>query len=292
MFETTKEFKITTLIENDSDDNDILLCEHGLSLYIEADGKRILFDTGKSGDFIKNAPMLNVDLSNIDYVILSHGHYDHSGGFVELVNKYDGKFNLIMGEKFFNKKYKLTEEKTYRYNGNSFDEKFLHEKDISTKYISEDIIHITENIIIFSNFERKNNFEVLNSNFVVKNEEGYVLDEFSDEIVLGIKIEKGLLVILGCSHIGVMNILETIAERIGMPVYGIIGGTHLIQAEETRLDNTFKFIKEKDIKIIGVSHCTGEIAVRELERRFGERFFRNNTGKEIEFCDSDTCRLK
>lgn len=93
--------RITTIIENNPA-NDALLCnEHGLSLYIETDGFNILFDTGQSGNFIENAEKLNVNLNTVDYVVLSHGHYDHTGGFTKLVKKVGSSFKLIVGDKFF-----------------------------------------------------------------------------------------------------------------------------------------------------------------------------------------------
>lgn len=273
--------KITTLIENSKGDNKELINEHGFSLYIEADEVKILFDTGKSGDFIKNAEKLNIDLSKLDYVILSHGHYDHSGGFMKLVDKVGASFKLIVGEKFFNPKYKLTEKAGYKYNGNPFKEKFIYDNNISTKYINEDVFYINKDIMVFSNFERKNNFEKLNENFFVKQGIEYNVDNFSDEIVLAINLHGLLFIILGCSHVGVVNILDTIIKRTGMPIYGIVGGTHLIEADELRLNSTIDFLKEKKVAILGVSHCTGENAVREIKREFKERFLDNSTGNII-----------
>ena len=274
--------RITTLIENNSDKNNILCSEHGLSLYIEANGKKILFDTGQSGDFIKNAEKLKIDLNNLDYVILSHGHYDHSGGFRKLVEDTSKSFKLLVGNGFFNKKYKLIEGESYKFNGNSFDEEFASQNNIFIKYINEDLFNITEDIIIFSNFERKNDFEILNRKFYIKKNDKYVIDDFSDEIVLGVKHEKGLVVILGCSHVGLVNILETIIQRTGMPIYAIVGGSHLIEADEMRLNNTINYLKEKNINIFRLSHCTGDSAVEELESQFGSKFIYNNTGNVIE----------
>lgn len=274
--------KITTLIENNSDENNILLSEHGLSLYIEIDEIKILFDTGQSGDFIKNAEKLKIDLNNLDYVILSHGHYDHSGGFRKLVENTKNSFKLIVGNGFFNEKYKLLGRNKYKFNGNSFDEEFINENNISTKYINKDSFEITEDVILFSNFERNNEFEILNKKFYIKQNDKYMIDDFCDEIALAIKTEKGLVVILGCSHVGVVNILKTIIKRTGMIIYGIVGGSHLIEADELRLNNTINFLKEKDIQVLRLSHCTGENAIRELKYEFGNKFVYNNTGNVIE----------
>jgi len=274
--------KITTLIENKADENNVLINEHGLSLYIEIDEMKILFDTGQSGDFIKNAEKLKINLDKLEYVILSHGHYDHSGGFRKLVDNTNKSFKLIVGSGFFNKKYKLVEE-SYKSNGNNFDEVFIVENNISIKYINQDSLNITEDVIIFSNFEKNTEFEVLNKNFYKKQNEEYISDDFADEIVLVLKHKKGLIIILGCSHVGVTNILKTIITRTGMPIYCIIGGSHLIEADELRLKGTIEFLKENNISMLRLSHCTGENAIKELENEFGNKFVYNNTGNSIFF---------
>lgn len=274
--------KITTLIENDSDEKNILCNEHGLSLYIEINEKKILFDTGQSGEFIINAEKLKIDLNDLDYVVLSHGHYDHSGGFSKLLENTNKSFKVIAGNGFFNKKYKSIEE-GYKFNGNFFDEEFISQNNISLKCINQDIFYVTEDVMIFSNFERKNDFEILNKKFYIKENDEYVIDDFSDEIALGIKHEKGLVIIVGCSHVGIVNILETITQRAGMPIYAIVGGSHLIEADEPRLNNTINYLKEKNINILRLSHCTGDRAVEKLESEFGNKFVYNNTGNILEF---------
>lgn len=274
--------KITTLIENNPDKNNKLYNEHGLSLYIEVKDKKILFDTGQSGDFIKNAKKLNLDLSDVGFVVLSHGHYDHSGGFRKVVESINKSIKLIVGNGFFNEKYKLIEKEKYKFNGNSFDEKFIEENNISLQYINLDIFNLTEDVMLFSNFERNNDFEILNKKFYVKEDDRYIPDDFSDEIVLGIKHEKGLVVVLGCSHVGIVNILETITKRTGIAIYAVIGGSHLIEADELRLSNTINYLKEKNINILRLSHCTGDIAVKRLKEEFKDKFVYNNTGNIIE----------
>lgn len=274
-------FKITTLIENNPGVDIKLYNEHGLSLYIEVNEFKILFDTGQSGNFIKNAERLNVDLNNLNYVILSHGHYDHSGGFKKFVDKVKSPYKLIVGKGFFNKKYKFTEEKTYKYIGNSFNEEFVNQNNIPIKYIEEDIFYINKDIMIFSNFKKNNDFELTNPKFQIKQNKNYILDDFSDEIALVVKLDKGLMVIVGCSHVGIINILETIIEKTGMPIYGIVGGTHLVEANDLRLNNTIDFLKEKKVAILGVSHCTGENAVSRVKEEFKEIFSDNSTGNVI-----------
>lgn len=284
--------KITTLIENNPGDKKDLYFEHGLSLLIEADGKRILFDTGQSGDFIKNAKTLNQSLTDLDFVILSHGHYDHSGGFRKFIEAVEKSPGLIIGEEFFKPKYKRVSENEYKYNGNSFDEIFIKNKQIPLRKVKEDIIYLTKNIMVFHNFDRSAEYEKLSDKFFILdsleniesssyNRSDYVRDEFSDEIVLGINTKKGMVVIVGCSHAGIINIINTIRKRTDIPIYAVIGGTHLVDADEFRIQQTVSSFEAMNIRYIAVSHCTGEQGMEEIKKNMGEKFILNNTGRVI-----------
>ncbi|RDU25015.1 MBL fold metallo-hydrolase [Anaerosacchariphilus polymeriproducens] len=276
------ELRITTLIENNPDDQNKLHYEHGLSLLIEIDGKRILFDTGQSGDFIQNSNKLNQDLTNLDYLLLSHGHYDHSGGFQKFVKEIHKVPQLIVGEEFFKPKYKKVSQNEYKFNGNSFDEEFIEQKNINLKKVYDEMENLTEHTFIFHHFRRNNDFEQRNSKFFIKVNSSYIPDDFDDEISLGIKTHKGLVVIVGCSHIGVINILGTIYEKVKMPIYAVIGGTHLVEADEVRIQKTIEAMRNFNIQKVAVSHCTGEEGIRCFRQEFKEQFFYNNTGRIIE----------
>lgn len=276
------DLRITTLIENNPDDKNELCFEHGLSLLIEADGKRILFDTGQSGDFIKNAVALNQNLENLDFVVISHGHYDHSGGFEKLVENVKKVPQVVVGEEFFRPKYKTVFENEYKYNGVSFSEEYIREKGIVLNKVKEDIVYLTEHIMAFHHFKQSNDFEKRNSKFFYKENKNYFPDEFDDEICLGIETEKGLVVIAGCSHVGIVNILNTIAERVNIPIYAVIGGTHLVEASAERIEKTIDSLKNMKIQLVAVSHCTGQEGIRSISCEFKEKFLYNNTGKIIE----------
>lgn len=276
------ELKITTLIENNIDNNKKLKYEHGLSLYIEIDNKKILFDTGQTGHFIENAKSLNKSLDDLDYVILSHGHYDHSGGVQRLLQKLNKNTIIIMGEEYFYPKYKTIENEEYKFNGNSFSEDLLTNKGFSVDKITNDITYISEKIIIFHNFKRFTSYEKRNERFFIKTQDGFVHDDFKDEIAIGIITKKGLAVVAGCSHIGIINILKTIKTRINMNIYAVIGGTHMVEADDDRINSTIKDLKDLKIDYIAVSHCTGEKATEEIKKNFKEKFIINNTGNVIE----------
>jgi 7,8-dihydropterin-6-yl-methyl-4-(beta-D-ribofuranosyl)aminobenzene 5'-phosphate synthase len=284
--------KITTLIENSQDDLKILKNEHGLAMFIETPDCNILFDTGKSGDFIDNAKKLNIDLSKTDVMVLSHAHYDHCGGVKRFIETFEVKPKLFISEDFFKNSNKyhysdgslkidFSQEAGYTYIGVGFDKKYLELNKIPINFINSSVTKISENIYICSNFKKHYEFEKANENMKIKLGDKYIVDSFSDEIALVIDTSKGLLILLGCSHPGVLNMVTTISEIFQKKVLGVIGGTHLIEADNDRIKKSIEYFNDLDIDMIGVSHCTGEKAV-ELFGSNCKGFFINNTGKVID----------
>lgn len=285
--------KITTIIENSLGDNKELNNEHGLSFFIETPECNILFDTGKTGNFTENAKVLGVDLNKVDYLVLSHAHYDHCGGvrrFLDTLNAYP---KFYVSENFFvnSDKYHYSDgsqkldftstSKEYRYIGIDFDEAFIKDKKLNVNYVDGDMVKISEKVYIFTNFQKIYDFEALNPNMKIKKGEKYIVDPFNDEITVAVDTEKGLLILLGCSHPGILNIVDTIAKRTGKKIYGIMGGTHLVEADGQRINKTIERLKEINIEIIGVSHCTGEKAVKMFKEKC-DNFFVNCTGTVLE----------
>lgn len=272
------ELRITTLIENMPDDEGKLLAEHGLSLHIEFDGKRILFDTGQTGDFVKNAKDLGIDLKALDNIIISHGHYDHSGGVMTLMSELGKPIPFYAGEGFFVPKYKHLSDGTYRYNGNPFTEQEMSEGKMDLRMVTEDITLLSDKIILFKNFPAVFGFEHKNEKFVLPEGEAYKVDAFEEEIALGLRTGKGLVLIVGCSHVGICNILQAVTRRVDEPIYAVLGGTHLMEADEDRLQKTMEVFRRFGVQCVAVSHCTGEQGIALAKETFGEQFVLNNTG--------------
>lgn len=270
--------KITTLIENSQGQHRALKCEHGLSFHIEKDGRKFLFDTGQTSAFLYNAEVLQIDLTDLEYVVLSHGHYDHTGGFRTLAGL-GGKFELILGKGFFDPKYGAKGGSS-EFLGNSFDEGFLRQSGISYEFMSQDTLEFLPGVHLVTNFIRRHDDEQINPRFKIYENGEFRPDLFSDEVCMAVETPQGLVVVLGCSHPGVKNMLDTVSERLGKPVYAVLGGTHLMEASRDSIRMTMDYFREKDIKRIGVSHCTGQVAMDSL-KACSDRFYHNRTGSSL-----------
>lgn len=264
--------QIVTLIENHPHKG--LVCEHGLSLYIDNDGDPLLFDLGGSNQLFINAKNLNIDLSKTKKVLISHAHYDHSGGFKKL-NQINNDFTLMVGKTFFLAKYKLKNE-DYLYHGIPF-----KEEDVNKLRYVNNKDQISKNLFVVTDFKMTNNFENINSSYYLKTDKGFIIDHFDDEIALVYKSKKGLFLIVGCSHKGIINILQSVQNNFQMPIIGIIGGIHLKNASLTRQEKTILALKKYPLKLLALSHCTGDPFMEKLKKIYPNEFIYNNTGKII-----------
>lgn len=278
-------WKLTTLIENHMDKEERCEWEHGLSILIESVDQeptvRLLMDTGQSGIFYDNAAKMGISLEDLSALLLSHAHYDHAGGVKRLIEKETVR-KMYVGKDFFQGKYYQKKDGTMKDIGIAFSREELEKKGISVCEIKEDMKMIFSGVTIYRNFDRTVGYEQLNPRFFIKKEE-YTKDSFTDEIAVALDTEKGLVVIVGCSHPGIMNILRTIEKRSGKKICGVVGGTHLMEADEERLGKTIADLKEMNINFIAVSHCTGEDNLETIKENFGEKFIFNCTGNVIRF---------
>lgn len=270
--------KITTLIENSPGEHKALKTEHGISFFIEKDGHRLLFDTGQSGTFIENAEQLRVDLSSLEYVVISHGHYDHSGG-VRALAEITTNFELIMGQGFFEEKYGFKNGR-YEYLGNNFDEDFLRSQQIRYRFVDQALTELVPGVYVVTQFPRKHQDEVINPRFKLMKNGQMQPDPFNDEVLVAVDTPKGLIVLLGCSHPGMKNMLDATIELLGRPVHGVLGGTHLVEASDSSLIKSLDYLNSDDLEYIGVSHCTGDAAMQNLAAS-NSHYYHNRTGSSL-----------
>ena len=265
--------KVNILIDNNSIDKN-LLTEHGLSIYIEKNNKKILFDTGATNAFLENAEKMHVDLSKIDYVVLSHGHDDHSGGLEYLLNFFNHKPKFISCPNIFCKRYDDEDgEFGIRLTSKDIEKSFDVIYSAKPYYLSEEILFLGE-IPRLNNFEGKTN---VGWNSITK-EKDYV----TDDSALVIKHQDGLIIITGCSHSGILNICDY-AKKIFKTekIISIIGGLHLKDSTIDYINATVNELKILELNSIYACHCTGLIAQEVLKNQ--TPFKETGSGLEIQF---------
>ena len=273
------QLRITTLSENTAARRSVL-AEWGLSIFVETETLKILLDTGQSISAAYNAATLGIDLSRIDKIVLSHGHFDHTGGLRQVLSRVGRDVEVIAHPEMWASKYAWQRER-YIYSGIPFSRDELESLGASFT-LSRDPVWLTEDIVTTGEIPMVTGYEEIDSNLYVKEGGQWHPDELLDDRALIIRTEQGLVVILGCAHRGVVNTLRYAQELTGMElIHTVIGGTHLLNASQERLELTIADLKEFGIQRLGVSHCTGLPAASRLFQEFGDIFFFNNAGTSI-----------
>ena len=272
------EARITTLSENTA--NYGYLAEWGLSILVEVNETRILMDTGLSFSAMHNAQLMGINLSTIDYIVLSHGHADHTGGLREVL-KIKGEVEVIAHPDIWAAKHVQRNQEEVQYNGIPFLREELESRGARFKFV-RDPAHITEHIMTTGEIPMLSGYEEIENNLFVKEAGILRPDPLADDLALIIDTDFGLVVVLGCGHRGMINTLRHAQNLTGKElVYAVIGGTHLFRASEERMKRTIADLKEIGIQRVGVSHCTGFRASARLAREFEDMFFLNNAGTRI-----------
>lgn len=271
--------KLVTLIENRLGNNPNLICEFGFSIFIQDEDISLIFDTGQSGIFTKNISQLSIDPKQIKNIVISHNHFDHGGGLKQYIQSFGNDFSLYLNRTFFDERIALSEFYS-RILKADFSQNYLKNSGVRINFINDHIHILSKNITLFTNFKRENNFENVNSSYFRRKDNNFISDDMSDEVVLGLNTSIGLFLVCGCSHIGIVNIIENIKKWTGMKIVGIIGGLHLSKAKTDRIKKTIDYLKKENIKFLAVSHCTGEETIS-IFKKEGFNIVENCTGSTI-----------
>ena len=272
--------KITVLIENTALES--LKCEHGLSLLIEFQGERILLDAGTTDLFLENAERMNISLEGIQICVLSHGHYDHSGGFGTYLDQNQEAVLYLMehaDEEYYSCKGELHEIGIPR----SVIEK--HEKRM--KFIST-ITKLGEQIYLVPHSTKGLEAIGARAGLYRKDGEELVPDDFRHEMSLVFDTAAGLVIFNSCSHGGVKHIVGEVQEVFpDKEVYAFVGGLHMkgdIFTEE-EIRDCAEYLKEAGVQYLYTGHCTGEKAFVILKDQAGELVQELKAGKIIDICE-------
>ncbi len=272
---------ITVLVENTARKRG-LLAEHGLSVYIETGDRRILFDTGQSGIAVHNARILGCPIDQVDAVVLSHGHYDHTGGLKRVLES-AGNPKVYAHPAAFRPKYACDEKNVSRPIGMpDVDEDFLRKMEYNSVSTIEPT-RIGNGIFVTGEIPRVTAFEDTGGPFFL-DEACSEPDSILDDQALFFESSQGIVVLLGCAHAGIINSLLYIRRLTGQkPIHAVLGGMHLLSASQERMDRTIDQLRQFSPDHLGPAHCTGRKATSTLCRAFGKKCSPCLVGTQIEF---------
>ena len=275
---------ITVLTENTKQNNSKLNTEHGLSLLVENKGRTVLFDTGGSkGSAIQNSRKLNLELSLVDAVVLSHGHNDHTGGLLDFFKLND-----------YAPAYLKIEALNPHYSDRGSYKEFIGMDDRIIKDYSErlifvhDTFEILENFFVVPNIQKKFPTPSTNRILFSKEKNQVLRDKFNHELFMTVKINNELTIFSGCGHTGIRNIGITAKETFPhTKIKTIIGGLHFqagissMTAKSNEIEATSQWIKSEGVEKVYTGHCTGEYGFKIMKSILKDSVHQLYTGKKI-----------
>lgn len=272
---------INFLVDNSAGEG--LIAEHGFSLWICLGPRRILFDTGEGHALAANAKGLGINLKDADMIVLSHGHYDHTGGLADVLKEsqhadlycHPGavlpRYVIRNG---FSTSIQMPKESILAIHGM---------QDSKIHWVTSEPLKLNDGLGITGQIPRLTDFEDVGGPFFL-DEKGNRPDQIDDDQALWINTDDGLIICLGCCHAGLINTLDYIRSLTGITrVRAIIGGLHLLNADERRLERTIASLRSFSPELIVPCHCTGELATQFLGQAYGSRMLRGHSGMTLDF---------
>jgi len=273
--------KIYVLVEDYSGYESPFLAQHGISLLIEKDGKRVLFDTGQSAEpLLHNMKLLGIEPSSIDYIFLSHCHYDHTGGLLGILQAIGRRIPVIAHPTIFRRHFIV--EPHLREVGMPFRKEEIEE--LADLYLLDEPLRILDGVYSTGEIREREEFEKGELGVYTIQNGKRVKDELMDDMSLAIKTWMGLVVVSGCSHAGIVGIVKRAMRITGETrVRAVVGGFHLIEASEERIERTVREFQRLGVEEVYTGHCTGLKAEAAFLKAYGERFHKLHSGMVMEF---------
>ena len=272
--------RITIICENSAGPLAGTLGENGFAALVETPGGSLLFDTGQGETLLPNARRMNRNLQGVSAVALSHGHYDHAGGLWPLLRSCGGT-EIHAHPELFRSRYRLKDTGERISIGMPYRQEFL--EGLGARFsFGREWREILPGISLTGEVPRRTPFE-RGDRGLFCDTEGCCADTHPDDQSLVIRSGRGLVLLLGCCHAGIINTLEYARERSGIEeIHAVIGGMHLGFCGDGQLDGTLRELRRFGIRKLVGSHCTGFAAMARLAREFPGAFLPGNVGFTLE----------
>ncbi len=276
---TAKEVTLQIMVDNKAKGKGIM-SEHGLSLLLNLDGRLVLFDTGQGQVLGNNARTLGIDLRLIRSVILSHGHYDHSGGLVFWKDLYRA-VDLYAHPDAFLERYVKDETKKIWECGIPFSPKHLEAFGFTLKLSREPQV-LEPGVIISGEIPRIH--PIPYPNFCCDHCGEWQEDTIHDDQFLLVSTPMGWVLVLGCNHADLVNTIDY-AHKLnrGEKIAAMIGGMHIIETSQEKLEEKAEILKNAGIEVVIPLHCSGFPAMCVFKNKFKEKFIEGKTGMKLHF---------
>ena len=276
----SKIVKITILIDNQAVNG--LDSEHGLAMWIAHENGHILFDTGQKNTFAKNAERLGIDIAQTDDLVLSHGHFDHTGGIPHVLNMAP-KVNVHCHPAAVYPRYAVRDGAARAIQMPQASMMGLDRMTTEHLHWVRNPVQLSERVGITGYIPRQTSYEDTGGPFYL-DPLGNRKDDIEDDMALWIRTDKGLVVCVGCSHAGLVNTLNYIRELNNREkIHAVIGGFHLMTADFNRMEKTLNALSSINPDIMVPCHCTGKPAVSFLQDAMGSRVIEGAAGDTYEF---------
>lgn len=257
--------------------------EHGFSVLIERNGSRFLFDTGQGTALPMNLKTLQKSLKGLHRAIISHGHYDHTGGLKWVLEETGGVEIVAHPDLFARHMNKESDKKEARHIGCPFTRESLERLGASFHFVDR-TTEIDPGIWFVTGVGGSENDRPSDARLVLPHGMAYMPDLMADDASLLIETDTSPLLILGCAHAGVLNITDHVKKRLGVKkIRALLGGTHLMFCGPTQVAQFIRTMNEFSVDVVGASHCTGFRAAAELAVHLGERFTLAAAGSVFRF---------